>query len=202
MRFVPPLSLLLAALSLCAACVPQHRPAVPGARLSVGPESFADDGPFRIAFAGPKGEIATPREVTIAFSRAMHRLAMVDDTPSSAPPPATVVRAHVGSAVEGIWRWFGERTAVFWPSGGFRSATVPAVSWSSSALRCPIAPTRSTVSSSSWRRVGRSPFWRRPLKYGNNGVEYSAPYTGGSPHDRAHRSKVGGPREKANSRRP
>ena len=122
-RFAPPLTVVLAALSLLAACVPQHRVAVPNARLSVGAESFADDGPFRITFAGPKGATAAPREVTITFSRAVHPLGLLDDARASAPPPATVVRAHDDTAVAGTWRWFGERTAVFWPTGGFHPAT-------------------------------------------------------------------------------
>lgn len=123
MRFFAVLA--LAVLSVSAACVPRHRAAVAGARLSVGAESFADDGPFRIAFAGPKGETASPREVTIAFSRAMHPLAMIGDKTAAAisAPPATVVRVHDGSVVEGSWRWFSERTAVFWPNGGFSGAT-------------------------------------------------------------------------------
>ena len=125
MRFFA--ALALAVLSVSAACVPRHRAAVPGARLSVGAESFADDGPFRIAFAGPKGETASPREVTIAFSRAMRPLAMIGDEPEPATatgaPPASVVRVHDGSVVEGSWRWLSERTAVFWPNGGFSAAT-------------------------------------------------------------------------------
>jgi uncharacterized protein YfaS (alpha-2-macroglobulin family) len=126
-RFVPPLALVVASLSLLAACVPQHRVAVAvpgsGARLSVGADSFDDDGPFRIAFAGPTGATTDPHEITVAFSRAMRPVGLLGDAPASDPPPATVVRAHDGGAVPGTWRWFGERTAVFWPSGGFHPAT-------------------------------------------------------------------------------
>jgi uncharacterized protein YfaS (alpha-2-macroglobulin family) len=121
MRFLA--AVALAVLSISAACVPRHRAVVPGARLSVGAESFVDDGPFRIAFAGPKGETASPREITIAFSRAMHPLAMLDDQAARVPAPAAVARAHDGSVVDGTWRWFSERTAVFWPTEGFATAT-------------------------------------------------------------------------------
>jgi uncharacterized protein YfaS (alpha-2-macroglobulin family) len=125
MRPIHALLLLLAA-SVLAACVPGRVPAfrapAAGARLSVGAESFADDGPFRIVFAGPKGEVPAPREVTISFSRAMHALAPLGSEPDSSAP-ATITRAEGGGVVAGTWRWFGERTAVFWPKDGFAPAT-------------------------------------------------------------------------------
>ena len=53
------------------ACMPRHRELVvdPRARLAVGAETNAYDGPFREVFGGPRGETQAPREVTIAFSR-------------------------------------------------------------------------------------------------------------------------------------
>ncbi len=108
---------------MVAACVPRHRAPAAGARLGVGAESFADDGPLRVVFAGPRGETPAPREVTISFSRPMHALDTLGDTPPAGPPVALVTRAADGRPVPGTWRWFGERTAVFWPDGGFALAT-------------------------------------------------------------------------------
>jgi uncharacterized protein YfaS (alpha-2-macroglobulin family) len=103
------------------ACVPRHRAPASGARLAVSEESFADDGPFRVVFAGPKGEAASPREITISFSRPVRAPGVLEQ--GSGPPPAKVTRTHDAAAVEGTWRWFGARTVVFWPKGGFSNAT-------------------------------------------------------------------------------
>jgi len=58
----------------------------------------------------------------------MHALAPLDDATAQGPGPAVITRAADGSAVdgsavEGTWRWFGERTAVFWPKESFPPAT-------------------------------------------------------------------------------
>lgn len=114
---------LLACACALAACVPRHRAPAAGARLSVGAESFVDDGPFRVVFAGPRGEAASPREVTISFSRPMHALSTLEDAPAEARGPAAITLADSGAVVPGTWRWFGERTAVFWPKTPFAPAT-------------------------------------------------------------------------------
>ena len=106
-----------------ASCVPRHHGPVAGGRLSVGAESFAEDGPFRVVFAGPKGETRAPAEVTLSFSRPMHALSPLPDAPAEASGPARITRAAGGAAVAGTWRWFGERTAVFWPKSTFTPAT-------------------------------------------------------------------------------
>lgn len=116
-------ALVLVLAVAASACVAQHRAGapVPGARLSVGAESFVDDGPFRILFAGPEGDVESPREVTLSFSRPLRAVQTIDD--DARPAPATVTRVHDGAAVRGSWRWFGGRTAVFWPTTKFASAT-------------------------------------------------------------------------------
>src|SRR4051812_46028834 len=119
MRFDRAILLLLAVIGI-GACMPRHRQPAAGARLAVGEESFADDGPFRVLFAGPEGETTSPHEITIAFSRTVRAPGVLDDDGRA---PAAVTRAHDGAAVAGTWRWFGGRTAVFWPTGGFANAT-------------------------------------------------------------------------------
>ena len=80
-----------------------------------------DDGPFRVVFAGPGGESGPTSEVTIAFSRPLRAPGVLAEL---ALAPATVRRVHDGAEVAGTWRWFGERTAVFWPKDhGFANAT-------------------------------------------------------------------------------
>ncbi len=80
-----------------------------------------DDGPFRVVFAGPAGETGPASDVTIAFSRPLRAPGVLPELPLA---PATVRRVHDGALVEGTWRWFGERTAVFWPKDrGFANAT-------------------------------------------------------------------------------
>ena len=123
MRPAPFPKVLLLTLCMVAACVPRHRAPAAGARVGVGAESFAEDGPFRVVFAGPRGETPAPREVTISFSRPMHALDTLGDASAAGPPVALITRAADGTPVLGTWRWFGERTAVFWPDGGFAPAT-------------------------------------------------------------------------------
>ncbi|MBX3187760.1 MAG: hypothetical protein KF819_12125 [Labilithrix sp.] len=106
-------------LLLLAACVPRHRAPVAGARLSVEADALHDDGPFRVAFAGPRGEDASTREVTIAFSRPVVAAGLLE----GGLAPAAVIREHDGKTVEGAWRWFGGRTAIFWPKDPFADAT-------------------------------------------------------------------------------
>src|SRR5688572_2167852 len=53
-----------------AACAPKHGISA-GARIAVGGDDLADEGPFRVVYAGPRGEVASASEITIAFSRAV-----------------------------------------------------------------------------------------------------------------------------------
>lgn len=106
-----------------AACGAPNAPRWPAQSgpFSIGVESFVDDGPFRVVFAGPQGESGPTGDVTIAFSRPLRPPGVLA---SQTLAPATVRRVHDGALVEGTWRWFGERTAVFWPSDrGFANAT-------------------------------------------------------------------------------
>ena len=91
----------------------------PSARLFVGAESFSDDGPFRVVFAGPKGESGQTSDVTIAFSRPLRAPGVLDQGVAA----ATIRRIDDGARVDGTWHWFGPRTAIFWPSRGFANAT-------------------------------------------------------------------------------
>lgn len=91
----------------------------PAARLGVASESFVDDGPFRVVFAGPSGDVTEAQDLTIALSRPIRAPGVLVE----GVPAATVRRVHDGATVPGAWRWFGERTAVFWPTNGFELAT-------------------------------------------------------------------------------
>src|SRR5215510_2247076 len=97
-----------ALLALVLGCAPAHAPRVPSGGLSVAAEAASDEGPFRVAFATPKGALdeRVPGEITIVFSRPMRAL------DASAPPLAAAVRRGE-AAIPGQWRWFGTRTAVF-----------------------------------------------------------------------------------------
>jgi uncharacterized protein YfaS (alpha-2-macroglobulin family) len=114
-----PALVALVGLLACGSPPPPRVPS-PDARLAIGVEAFVDDGPFRLVFAGPQGEGASASEVTLAFSRPLRAPALV----GAAAAPASIRRVSDAQPIAGSWRWFGERTAVFWPSPGqFARAT-------------------------------------------------------------------------------
>jgi uncharacterized protein YfaS (alpha-2-macroglobulin family) len=99
---------------LLVACVPRHAVMMNGNGIAIGaPLSTVADGPFRLLFGGPKGDVSSTSDVTLAFSRSV---------PTS-EVPATVVREDDGRAVPGSWQWFGESAAVFHPDKGFARET-------------------------------------------------------------------------------
>jgi uncharacterized protein YfaS (alpha-2-macroglobulin family) len=107
---------LIAVLAVLAgACVPSGSvmPAVsPSGTLAPGEGDFGrePDGPFRVVFAGPKGDAPTGAELSIVFSRALRKLELAGN---EATPPV-----KMSPAIAGRWQWVGTRALVFVPEKG------------------------------------------------------------------------------------
>jgi uncharacterized protein YfaS (alpha-2-macroglobulin family) len=97
----------LLALGAAAACVRSGPPPAPGGTLSPGQErgGRADEGAFRVVFAGPREDAPAEGEISIVFSRALRSLEV--DAP---PPPVTIT-----PAIAGKWLWVGGRALRFVP---------------------------------------------------------------------------------------
>ncbi len=114
------LPFLLIVAAACGAPSTTPRSPAPNALLSVGPDVYVDEGPFRVVFSGPKGDVENAHEITVAFSRPIRGIGTLEDGIEA----AKVTRVHDGLNIPGKWRWLAERTAVFWPKGdGLANAT-------------------------------------------------------------------------------
>ncbi len=119
------LSLVLVLSSACAAqgtraSLPIESPAVGGSTqlASAAPAVSAAprperEGPARVVFASPRGEVVGVPEIAVAFDRPMRSLDDVD-----APVPVTMT-----PGVPGRWRWLGTAAAEFESEGPLPRAT-------------------------------------------------------------------------------
>ncbi|MBK7586369.1 MAG: hypothetical protein IPI67_40050 [Myxococcales bacterium] len=108
-------SLLVALTLVAAACVPGGATmpsVVPSRTLSLGKGEGGrgEDGPFRVVFAGPKGEATTGAELSVVFSRPLRALSLAGD--EAVPPIETTPK------LEGRWQWVGTRALLFVPREG------------------------------------------------------------------------------------
>ncbi len=89
-------------------------PAVsPSGTLGLGAHGAEDgqpDGPFRVVFAGPKGNASSTAELSVVFSRPLRELSLAG---KEAPPPITL-----SPNLAGRWQWVGTHALVFVPAGG------------------------------------------------------------------------------------
>ena len=102
------------ALGLAAACVPSARAPQVAATgtLQLGNEQSGprNDGPFRVVFAGPRGEVAGGAQLSLVFSKPLRALGLAGDE----TPPAIAIEP----ALAGQWRWIGTSALAFAPEGG------------------------------------------------------------------------------------
>jgi uncharacterized protein YfaS (alpha-2-macroglobulin family) len=104
----------LLVLVLVVACVPTSQaPSVaPRGTLELGklPTGAASDGPFRVVFAGPQGEIGAGTQLSIVFSRPLRALEV------AGAEPAPDIRMK--PALPGRWQWVGTSALSFVPESG------------------------------------------------------------------------------------
>ncbi|HMJ13710.1 MAG TPA: Ig-like domain-containing protein, partial [Polyangiaceae bacterium] len=114
----------LALLLICAtACVSSARmPNVAANRVltpGLVPSGSVDQQPFRVVFAGPRGEAAEVSAVSVVFNRPLRELtpaaaqSATDAGGSSAPPPVTIT-----PRLAGAWQWVGTQALIFVPASG------------------------------------------------------------------------------------
>lgn len=75
----------------------------------------ADDGPFRVVFAGPTGDVKGEPQPQLVFSRPVRAL--------GARPGEPELGARFVPDVPGRWEWMGTSSARFVPTSGFAMAT-------------------------------------------------------------------------------
>ena len=80
------------------------------------------DGPFGIAFAGPKGKTRDPSEVSIVFNRPMRALTLADEE-TSAGTVGSSIPARIEPSPKGAWRWLGTNAIAFLPDAPLPRAT-------------------------------------------------------------------------------
>ncbi len=116
----------MATLVVIAACFPGARAPNVAPQRTLGLKAAEIEGPtpagpFAVVFAGPKGETASPSEVSIVFNRPLRPLEVASDTEETAPPAK--ITAKGGSAPAGKWRWLGTSALVFAPEKALPRAT-------------------------------------------------------------------------------
>ena len=77
---------------------------------------IAADAPLRVDHIAPKGEIMGRESITIVFDQAMAELTTV-------AAERRVGFVEIAPAVEGTWRWVGDRALVFTPADRFAPST-------------------------------------------------------------------------------
>lgn len=101
-------------LAFLVACVPTSRaPQVtPRGTLAVGglDAGAPTEGPFRVVYAGPQGEVGVGAELSLVFSRPLRslELAGAENVPTLTMTPPVV----------GRWQWVGTSALTFVPEGG------------------------------------------------------------------------------------
>jgi uncharacterized protein YfaS (alpha-2-macroglobulin family) len=118
---------VLALVVAVAACFPGARaPNVPPQRTlglnAAEVEARGSSAAFGVVFAGPKGEVVDPSEVSIVFNRPMRPLELASDTEETAPP-ATIAIKGGGAVPAGKWRWLGTSALMFAPEKALPRAT-------------------------------------------------------------------------------
>jgi alpha-2-macroglobulin len=119
-----PLSFPVFAVALAASCFGGARPPElpPHGTLALGGEEASvppSRRPFGVVFAGPRGELTGPGEISVVFNRPLRAL----DLAGAEPSPPVAVTAKDGLPVPGTWRWLGTSALAFIPENSLRRAT-------------------------------------------------------------------------------
>ncbi|WP_394849434.1 Ig-like domain-containing protein [Pendulispora brunnea] len=124
-RFSP---LALVVLVLLASCFPGAKaPSVNPARtLDLEGDAAETKNPkaFGVVFAGPKGEVEAPSEITVVFNRPMRPLELAEGaTVADGVVTLEIEGRPAASKLKGTWRWLGTSTLLFAPEEPLPRAT-------------------------------------------------------------------------------
>ncbi|HEY6559706.1 MAG TPA: MG2 domain-containing protein [Polyangiaceae bacterium] len=107
-------------LMCAAACAPSARlPSVAPNRVltpTVASGQSQKDAPFRVVFAGPRGEASEASALSVVFDRPLRALA--PETPGRTERGAATPPVRVTPAPDGQWQWVGTHAVLFVPKAG------------------------------------------------------------------------------------
>lgn len=99
-------------LVLMLACAPEQRRVSSPSSVALlsGQRRALPSGPFRVDFAGPKGESSLLEQIQIVFSEPIRALAVANDAPTP--------KIRLSPEIAGRWQWVGTRALTFVPEPG------------------------------------------------------------------------------------
>ncbi len=103
-------------LVVVAACAPSARaPSVAPNRVltpALGTRPSAEDGVFRVVFAGPRGEASEASALSVVFNRPLRAVGPEPSDAAAAPP------VRITPPLAGHWQWVGAQAILFVPKTG------------------------------------------------------------------------------------